>query len=372
MSGDFTVERPFSYVAGALIDPDENNPNENTLYDAHNAAFHATTGHAHSGATGDAPQIPLTTGITGALPVANGGTNITSYTIGDMLYASASGVLSKLAGVATGNVLISGGVATAPSWGKVDLTAHITGVLPVANGGTNIASYTIGDILYASASGVLSKLAGVATGNALISGGVATAPSWGKIGLTTHVSGTLPAANGGTGVTTSTGSGANVLSTSPSLTTPSIAGCTMSGTWTSSSCTLSGTFAGTPTFSGVVTFSDEVVMADVDPPTANRVNRNGNIKGWVNYADGSGSAADSYNVSSIGDDDGDGIFHIVWDTNFNDANFQSVVGIHIGPTLDKVVASLISSTTQANIYIYDISTAANADGDFMAMAIGDQ
>jgi hypothetical protein len=34
------------------------------------------------------------------------------------------------------------------------------------------------------------------------------------------VTGTLPVANGGTGVTTSTGSGANVLSTSPTLTTP--------------------------------------------------------------------------------------------------------------------------------------------------------
>jgi hypothetical protein len=38
--------------------------------------------------------------------------------------------------------------------------------------------------------------------------------------LTTGVTGTLPVANGGTGVTTSTGSGANVLSTSPTLTTP--------------------------------------------------------------------------------------------------------------------------------------------------------
>jgi hypothetical protein len=35
--------------------------------------------------------------------------------------------------------------------------------------------------------------------------------------LTTNVTGTLPVANGGTGVTTSTGSGANVLGTSPSI-----------------------------------------------------------------------------------------------------------------------------------------------------------
>lgn len=60
---------------------------------------------------------------------------------------------------------------------------------------------TVGDILYASGAAALAKLAGVATGNALISGGTSTAPSWGKIGLTTHISGTLPIGNGGTNAT---------------------------------------------------------------------------------------------------------------------------------------------------------------------------
>lgn len=57
-----------------------------------------------------------------------------------------------------------------------------------------------------------------------------TAASWslnyrpltgvGTVALGSDVSGTLPVANGGTGVTTSTGSGNNVLSTSPTLVTP--------------------------------------------------------------------------------------------------------------------------------------------------------
>jgi len=42
------------------------------------------------------------------------------------------------------------------------------------------------------------------------------------LSLTAGVTGTLPVANGGTGVTTSTGSGANVLGTSPTITTPTI------------------------------------------------------------------------------------------------------------------------------------------------------
>jgi hypothetical protein len=44
----------------------------------------------------------------------------------------------------------------------------------------------------------------------------------GTISLTTQVAGTLPVANGGTGVTTSTGTGSVVLSTSPTLVTPAL------------------------------------------------------------------------------------------------------------------------------------------------------
>ena len=37
------------------------------------AAFEATTGHGHTGATGDSPQIPLATSVSGFLQAANGG-----------------------------------------------------------------------------------------------------------------------------------------------------------------------------------------------------------------------------------------------------------------------------------------------------------
>lgn len=75
--------------------------------------------------------------------------------------------------------------------------------LPVSatDGGTGQTSYTIGDTLYANTPSTLAKLSSVASGNALLAGGVGVAPVWGKIGLTTHVSGTLPVANGGTGAT---------------------------------------------------------------------------------------------------------------------------------------------------------------------------
>lgn len=170
----------------------------------------------------------LTTSLTlgSALAATSGGTGQASYTTGDILYANSSTALAKLNDVATGNALISGGVGVAPSWGKIDLTTHVTGVLPVANGGTSgtlpatsggtgQASYTTGDLLYASSSTALAKLNDVPSGNALISGGVGTAPSWGKVDLTTHISGTLPVANGGTGVT-ATGTSGNVLTSNGS------------------------------------------------------------------------------------------------------------------------------------------------------------
>jgi hypothetical protein len=126
---------------------------------------------------------------------------------------------------ATGAVLIYSGAAWVD--GQVDLADSdaVTGTLAAANGGTGLAAYAVGDLIYASATTpTLSRLAGVATGNALISGGINTAPSWGKIGLTTHISGTLGAANGGTGVannaaSTITISGAYALTATLSNTT---------------------------------------------------------------------------------------------------------------------------------------------------------
>ncbi len=135
----------------------------------------------------NATGLPLTTGVTGTLPVANGGTNITSYTIGDLIYASASGVLSKLADVTAGSFLRSGGASTAPAWSTTKWTN----------------SATTGDILYASASNTYSNLADIATGNALISGGVGVAPSWGKISLSSAVSGNLPVSNLNSGISAS-------------------------------------------------------------------------------------------------------------------------------------------------------------------------
>jgi hypothetical protein len=98
----------------------------------------------------------------GTLGAAAGGTGQTSYAIGDVLYASAATTLSKLADVAAGSYLRSGGLTTAPLWSTLTLP--------------NAA--TTGDLFYASGSNAMANLADVALGRVLISGGVGAAPSY--------------------------------------------------------------------------------------------------------------------------------------------------------------------------------------------------
>ena len=60
------------------------------------------------------------------------------------------------------------------------------------------------------------------TGTVTSSGDLTLGGTLANVDLTSQVTGTLPVANGGTGVTTSTGTGATVLNVSPALTTPKI------------------------------------------------------------------------------------------------------------------------------------------------------
>jgi hypothetical protein len=99
------------------------------------------------------------------------------------LYADTTSSLSKLADVATGNALISGGVGVAPAWGKIGLTTHVSGTLPVANGGTGTATaFTAGSVVFAGASGVYTQdnagLSFNSTTNELTTGEITANNAW--------------------------------------------------------------------------------------------------------------------------------------------------------------------------------------------------
>lgn len=140
-----------------------------------------------AGTTGLLPSSATTGAITlsGTLDANNGGTGFASYVIGDLLYASTTTALSKLASPVAGHYLRSNGASTAPTWSTLALP--------------NAA--TVGDIMVASVANTYTSLADVATGNVLLSGGIGVVPSYGKVVLSaagSAVTGVLPLANGGT------------------------------------------------------------------------------------------------------------------------------------------------------------------------------
>lgn len=77
--------------------------------------------------------VSLTMGWAGTLAETRGGTGKSVYVVGDLLQANTTTTLTTLAAVATGNVLLSGGAGVVSSWGKVGLSTHVSGDLPFAN-----------------------------------------------------------------------------------------------------------------------------------------------------------------------------------------------------------------------------------------------
>jgi hypothetical protein len=109
------------------------------------------------------------------VPATAGGTGQTSYAVGDLLYSDTTTTLAKLADVATGNALISGGVGVAPSYGKIGLTTHVSGTLAVGNGGTGATTFTTGQVLFGNSTSAINTSANLFWDNANARLGIGTA-----------------------------------------------------------------------------------------------------------------------------------------------------------------------------------------------------
>lgn len=217
----------------------------NTLFTRSNlltGLFDGTTGHMHTGSTGDGPLIPLGTSVTGTLKIPNGGTNSTTSTAGSIPNASSASVSTwtpiptlGIAGTTTGTITLDSSntiyttlIEPAPS-----PSPNVTFQFPPTNGssgqylGTNgsgvttwsavtptFSGLTTDGVMYATSSTAIGSTS-AGTANYPLVANSSAAPTFQKLSLTAGVTGTLPIANGGTNAT-STAAGAIPNSSSTS------------------------------------------------------------------------------------------------------------------------------------------------------------
>ena len=116
--------------------------------------------------------------VSGTIAATLGGTGTSTVTTVDLLYGSAANTWSKLPiGIGYKSLVVNAG-GTQVEWNAVALnqTAAVSGQLGTGNGGTGLSSYTAGDLLYYASGTALSKLALGTSGQVLTAG--ASAPQF--------------------------------------------------------------------------------------------------------------------------------------------------------------------------------------------------
>lgn len=266
-------------------------------------------GTPSSGTLTNATGLPLTTGVTGTLPVANGGTGVTTSTgSGNVVLSTSPTLVTPVLGTPTSGNLAN---CTFPTLNQntTGTAAGLSSTLAVTSGGTGATTLTgvlkgNGTSAFTAATAGTDYLAPAAIGTtvqawdgdldaiAAIAGTTGllkktAANTWsldttsylsGSVSLTTGVTGTLPVTNGGTGITSfgtgiatflgtpssanlasaitdETGSGALVFGTNPTITNYVEAVVAIGNSGTSKTIDLTSGTVQTVTLTGNCTFT---------------------------------------------------------------------------------------------------------------------
>jgi len=165
----------------------------------------ATTNFSSISGVGHSNSV-ITSGVWSgtAISAVNGGTGLTSYTTGDILYASSSTSLGKITAGSAGSILTSAGTGSTPYWsapsstGVTSLAASTgisvnasTGAVTVTNTGLIALTGTANQVLVNGGSG--SATSGNVTLTTPQSIGTASSPSFADVTLSTGSNSTLAA-----------------------------------------------------------------------------------------------------------------------------------------------------------------------------------
>ena len=93
-------------------------------------------------------------------------------TAGDIIYASGANTPARLAKDTNATrVLTNTGTSNVPAWAQVTLTSGVTGTLPVGNGGTGATTLTDGGVLIGNGSGAMVAMAVLADSEMIVGDG---------------------------------------------------------------------------------------------------------------------------------------------------------------------------------------------------------
>ena len=181
---------------------------------------------AVTGVTNDAACFGSGNTITdcgSALAVTVGGTGLTSATAHGVILGEGTSPFNVTAAGTSGAPFLSGGGSADGAFGALNLaggSAIVTGTLPVGNGGSGATTFTAHGVLLGETTSAFGVSAAGTSGQAFLSGGASADGAYGALNISTAaVTGTLPIANGGTGVTSAQGNGSKVQLSTGTTTT---------------------------------------------------------------------------------------------------------------------------------------------------------